>query len=235
MANNKQFIPVTFEISRITTLTPTEKLVLARIASFREYFESATACAEILGTKPDTIRKAKQKLEQEGYIECTGDHGRGKSYVSTDQWKFNSPKPRKEESKAPASHPMLKASPAVKRVKRDKDVRLEKINPDLNKVMDKSIKYLSDRGIPIVDKRALRNGLIAAYNSLVMDTPENRIKILIGYLDYIQSDHYYYQMQNNQFCPRILQQDDLFRKFANIRNYKNDFSRQYDPSKVLTK
>lgn len=63
-------------------LTPTQKIVYARIAYFKEYFESSEAAAEFLGLTTFAVQKAKRILEQLGYIRCIENTGRGKRYVS---------------------------------------------------------------------------------------------------------------------------------------------------------
>ena len=46
-------------------LTPSEKLVYARICFFDEFFEQAEATAEYLGISTDKVKRAKQKLEKQ--------------------------------------------------------------------------------------------------------------------------------------------------------------------------
>lgn len=62
-------------------LTPTDKLVYARICSFNEFFESAETTAELFGVKADTVKKSKAKLEKLEYIRCVRNTGRGKVYI----------------------------------------------------------------------------------------------------------------------------------------------------------
>lgn len=75
-----RFVIVRFDVLQSKDLTPSEKLVYARICSFKEYFESKEDCAEILGVSKDTVVKAKQKLLRLGYIKEMENTGRGKIY-----------------------------------------------------------------------------------------------------------------------------------------------------------
>ena len=61
-------------------LTPTERNIYARICTFEQFFESSQTTAESFGIKPDTVKKAKAKLEKLGYIACVKNTGRGKVY-----------------------------------------------------------------------------------------------------------------------------------------------------------
>lgn len=76
-----RFIMMRPEVLSDKNLTITEKLLYARICSFDEYYESKEACADFLGVKPDTVRKAKAKLLKLGYIREARDTGRGKVYA----------------------------------------------------------------------------------------------------------------------------------------------------------
>lgn len=65
-----------------TSISPSEKLVYARICFFEVYFESAKATAEFLGVSEWAVQSAKRKLEKAGYIVCICNTGRGKQYVA---------------------------------------------------------------------------------------------------------------------------------------------------------
>ena len=63
-------------------LTPSEKMVYARICYFELFFESPKETAEYLGLSEWAVKSAKRKLEQLGYIICVQDTGRGKQYIA---------------------------------------------------------------------------------------------------------------------------------------------------------
>lgn len=77
-----RFIIVRYDVLQSKDLTPSEKLVYARICGFKKYFESKEECAEMLGVSAFTVTKAKQKLLRAGYIKEIGNTGRGKIYQS---------------------------------------------------------------------------------------------------------------------------------------------------------
>lgn len=75
-----RFVIIRFDILTNKNLTPSEKLVYARICGFKKYFESKEVCSEMLGVSKDTVIKAKQKLLKLGYIRELENTGRGKIY-----------------------------------------------------------------------------------------------------------------------------------------------------------
>lgn len=77
-----RFIIVRFDVLQSKELSPSEKLVYARICGFKKYFESKEECSDILGISANTIVKAKQKLLRLGFIKEIGNTGRGKIYQS---------------------------------------------------------------------------------------------------------------------------------------------------------
>lgn len=76
-----KYVILTQEILGSKDLTPVDKMVLARITGFKVFFESNEATAEFLGVNPDTVKKAKQKLEKLGYIFAISNNGHGKKYT----------------------------------------------------------------------------------------------------------------------------------------------------------
>ena len=76
-----KYVILTQEILGSKDLTPVEKMVLARITGFKIFFESNEATAEFLDVNPDTVKKAKQKLEKLGYISVVSNNGHGKKYT----------------------------------------------------------------------------------------------------------------------------------------------------------
>lgn len=75
-----KFIVLRQEVLYDKNLTMTEKFVYARIATFDEYFESAEACAEVLGLSKRQVEDSKRRLEKAGYIKCLANTGRGKRF-----------------------------------------------------------------------------------------------------------------------------------------------------------
>lgn len=233
-----RFITMRLEICRMTDLTPADKLVLARIAGFDDYFESAEKCAELLGYTAGTVRKIKQRLERKGYITATSNTGRGKHYVAREDFRVKKRK-KKEAEETPVQPDidtsMLRPSASTPKTKRDWDQWKIK-NKNLIPALDACMNYLAWRQIPVVDPKALRRQLkITAETFVNPEDPDYPCKVIVAYIKYLESKEYEYQVQHTKFCPIIASQDDLFRKFSAIREFKWDKSRHYDPRKVLTR
>lgn len=79
--DENRFIILTQNILGDQSLTPCDKLVLARITGFTTFYESNAATAEFLGIGEDTVKKSKQKLEKLDYIVAIADNGHGKKYA----------------------------------------------------------------------------------------------------------------------------------------------------------
>lgn len=75
-----RFIIMTDTISSNKQLTLLEKNVLARIASFKTFFESPEATAKFFNISENRVRIAKRKLESLGLIECIEKSSRGNKY-----------------------------------------------------------------------------------------------------------------------------------------------------------
>lgn len=75
-----RFVVLRQEVLTDKRLTVVEKIVYARVCAFDVYFESAEACASVLGLSKRQVEEAKRKLEKSGYIECLVNTGRGKQY-----------------------------------------------------------------------------------------------------------------------------------------------------------
>lgn len=114
--------------------------------------------------------------------------------------------------------------------------RWQKDHPDLVNVYMKVIQYLNRQKIPVLNQSTLRKDLTMTADLFRTDKdPTAHVSMISTYIDYLESDEYLYQLEHTQFCPRITTQDDLFKKFKAIRDFKSDPRRQYDPAKVLTK
>lgn len=76
----KRWIVLTQDILGAKDINTTDKIVLAHISGFEQFYASNEATAEFLGLTPRTIQGVKQKLVRLGYIVVTKDTGRGKIY-----------------------------------------------------------------------------------------------------------------------------------------------------------
>ena len=113
--------------------------------------------------------------------------------------------------------------------------RWQKENPDLIHVYELAVMYLRNNQIPILNHRTLRKDITMTANLFRKpEDPNYHTNTIKQYLYYLDSDVYLYQLEHNKYCPRISTQDDLFKKFKSVKDFKDNPSRHYDPSKVLT-
>ena len=73
-----KYVILTQDIIGDKNLSLAERLVLARMSGFSQFFESSEATGEFLGISAITVTRAKQKLAKLGYIEEVANTGRGK-------------------------------------------------------------------------------------------------------------------------------------------------------------
>lgn len=73
-----RYVVLTQDIIGDKNLSLAERLVLARMSGFSQFFESSEATGEFLGISAITVTRAKQKLAKLGYIEEVANTGRGK-------------------------------------------------------------------------------------------------------------------------------------------------------------
>lgn len=81
-----RFVVLTQEILMDKELTPSDKLVLARITGFETFFESPASTAEMLGLTELIVQRAKRKLVAKGLVREIGNTGHGKIYQAN-LWK----------------------------------------------------------------------------------------------------------------------------------------------------
>lgn len=76
-----KYVILTQKILGDKKLSMADRLILARISGFSQFYESPEATAEFLGVSVSTVRKSKQKLAKMNYIVEIGNTGRGKIYA----------------------------------------------------------------------------------------------------------------------------------------------------------
>ena len=196
-------------------LTPTERNIYARICTFEQFFESSQTTAEFFGIKPDTVKKAKAKLEKLGYIACVKNTGRGKVYEPV----FDS----KEVHEALQSRTNMldrraqtctsdvheytpidkkenrnKLDTKVSKAKSHDDEQKEYGNPDINAIF----KAWSDAGLPAITSRVQANRR-AVYNMLRNKAiGKQKLLDLIQLVAYSQSDPYAPGIPDLETLPR---------------------------------
>lgn len=76
----KRWVVLTQDILSAKDINTTDKIVLAHISGFEQFYASNESTAELLGLTPRTVQSVKQKLCRLGYILVLKDTGRGKVY-----------------------------------------------------------------------------------------------------------------------------------------------------------
>lgn len=145
--------------------------------------------------------------------------------------KVDSTEPEKENSAKTVK--VVASKPSTRRISKKS---FEKLYPDLVEVRDRAFNHLMVGEIPVPDIKELNRGIIAIaklYRSPKF--PRQHIKVLNEYINFLESDEYWYQVEHNKFCPRITSVADFANKFNQIKTFKNNPAQWYDPSKVLTK
>lgn len=140
-------------------LTPTDKLVYARICSFDEFFESAETTAELFGVKADTVKKSKAKLEKLGYIRCVRNTGRGKVYIPLfDDYQTSTDMPDRRAQTCTSDEHVY--TPIEKKEKRILDTNVSRAkqpdefgNSDINAIFQ----AWTDAGLPAITSRMQAN------------------------------------------------------------------------------
>lgn len=239
IANGEEYISAKMSILRIPDLTLGEKVLFLHIASFGEYFESIKKCAELTGFTEGTIKKMRSILEEKGYIIPIPHNGNGKKYVVKEEYRREDQTVAAETTKPLQPQPntsLLKPAKSQRRERNDAWSRWKKAHPELLPALDACTNYLLWRKIPLVDPSSLRRQLVATSDMFKDPRDESaHVSMILTYIDYLKSDEYAYQVEHTKFCPTITTQDDLFRKFNAIREFKQDESRHYDPRKTLTR
>lgn len=76
----RRWVVVTQEILGAKDINAQDKLLLAYISSFEQYFASNASVAEFLGLSERTVERSRQKLTRLGYIDIVTNTGRGNIY-----------------------------------------------------------------------------------------------------------------------------------------------------------
>lgn len=193
-------------------LTPTDKLVYARICSFDEFFESSETTAELFGVKPDTVKKSKAKLEKLGYIRCIRNTGRGKAYIPIyDEYQTSTD--MLDRRAQICTSDVDKYTPIEKKEKRTKldtnvskaqshdDEQKEYGNSDINVIFQAWL----DAGLPAITSRVQANRR-AVWNML-RNKQIGRERLLCG----VQLAREAY---GERYAPSVLTFEDLNRKLT---------------------
>lgn len=198
---SERFVVMRQSIILDKRLTPTEKLVYARICTFDEFFESTETTAKLFGVKPGTVQKARIKLEKLGYISCIRNTGRGKVYVPL----FDNHLEVPDRVAQTCNSELHKHTPIDKKENRELDTKVSKAqapeefgNQDINDVF----KAWKDAKLPPIVGRVQANRR-AVWNMLRNKAiGKQKLLDLIQLVAYSQSDPYAPGVPDLETLPR---------------------------------
>lgn len=230
--NEKDFFVIDPECFKEEGFDIIDSLFYARVISFDGgYNETLTDCANFFNVSKQKISDARAKLILLGKIEVFEDNGiiflRKK--VKQEEKKII-PHQYNESVKVFITASEDESETRTTRKNKDFTIKYKDYMDAWDKGVD-TVKYLQ---LPYNSKPELQKsfaGLVSRYSEV---KPEDFNESLLRYYDYLMSSTYAYQLEKNKFCPRLTKATDIFDKFKQIAEFKNNPDRQYDPSKVLT-
>lgn len=219
-----RYVVLTQAILGNKELTPSDKLVLARISGFERFYESNEATAEFLGIGARTIRECKYRLLRLGYIVEVANTGHGKVYMpdllrvaksATQSGKIcqsdgqNLPPENKERIK-------------TEQIIREGDKKEEHGRSDLNELVSL---WKTQVGVDISKEPNQRRQL---YN-LVRKNKLEGTKLLIGRVARMRK-------ANDQYAPLILKPSDLTGQYSKLERLVawEERQRQKHPAPAIT-
>ncbi len=215
------YVVLTQEILMDPNTNAIEKIVLARICGFDEFFESSETTAKLLHTTELVVQRAKRKLEKLGYIEVKTDTGRGKIYqpAHNNLWKSSS----RYDKKVTSGSTKKSDQHRQKSQTYNKDKLNKEINGDESpaKAVENSIKEQTEYGDAAINafmrkwhevtgndlsknKRERR----AAHNLIKSQSKEGITALLAA----VQQIH----ESGDQYAPTITQPSDLVGQYSKL-------------------
>lgn len=113
-------------------------------------------------------------------------------------------------------------------------VAFEKRRPELVRVRDRFMNYLKRQNISVVGKERQVEAQIEKVERGLSQKPKSIPQLFDEYLEFLESEEYQYQLEKNNYTPRITKLTDISGKFDSIRNFYHDRSTWFDPSKHLS-
>lgn len=113
-------------------------------------------------------------------------------------------------------------------------VAFEKRRPELVEVRNRLVDYLKSRNISVVGKERQVEAQLEKVESSINCPSEDIPGFLAGYLDFLESGEYQFQLEKNKYAPRMTKLTDISGKFDTIRNFHRDRSNWFDPRKHLS-
>ena len=231
-----RFVILTQEILSSKELTPSDKLVFARITGFEKFFESPASTAEILGLTELIVQRAKRKLVAMGYVSEIGNTGHGKIYQAN-LWKTESRYDFKVTSDVTSkSQQILLESNTEnkKRIKKetkgenDNDKPVEKSygREDLNQLVEL---WKSETGIDISKEQNQRRQLYNLVRKYGLEATRKLVK-RVGIAT----------RSRDRFAPQIATPSDLTGKYGKLQKLelwenRNKFAKPFGSPAVTPK
>ena len=229
-----KFVILTQEILADEHTNAIEKIVLARICGFDEFFESSEKTTKTLHTTPIVVQRAKRKLEKLGYIEVVSDTGRGKIYRPSHKklWASSSrydKKVRAASTKKLGQHQQKSNTENKERIKREykgadapadeqKENQKESEQPKQYgnaKVNEFLETWLSETGDDFSKTQRERR---AAHNLIQSNEPEALRALLTAVGEARRS--------GDRFAPQIAAPSDLVGKYSKLNKLRMWVARQ---------
>lgn len=219
-----RYVVLTQAILGNKELTPSDKLVLARISGFERFYESNEATAEFLGIGARTIRECKYRLLRLGYIVEVANTGHGKVYMPDllRVAKSATQSGRNCQSDGQNLPPENKERIKSEQIIREGDKKKEYGRSDLNELVSL---WETQIGVDISKEPNQRRQL---YN-LVRKNKAEGVKSLIDRVARMRK-------ANDQYAPLILKPSDLTGKFSKLEKLIawEERYRQRHPAPTIT-
>lgn len=221
-----RFLVMPFDILGLKDLKPSEKLVFARIAGFRRFFESSQATADFLGISKLVVERAKRNLVKLGYVIEIADTGRGKIYRAADAYSILDNIDRQQGRPAKKVRPDMteKSDQTGQKGQTENKYRIKKEykgdespsygREDINEIIDL---WESETGITIKGDANQRRQV---YN-LIRKHGHEATKALVRRVGAMRRVH-------DQFAPQILKPGDLTGKYSKLERLEAWESRHQD-------
>lgn len=105
--------------------------------------------------------------------------------------------------------------------------------PELVEVRNRFMVVLRDRGVYVAGKDHKVEVQIEKVFKECNISSQGELHFITGYIDFLESGEYLYQLKNNKYTPRLNSINDISGKAMKFRSFAKDRSRWYDPSKHL--
>ena len=202
--NNIKYAILTQDVLSDKTLSSTDKIVLARISGFKEFFESASKTAEFCGLSERTVKSAKQRLLKAGYLVELGNNGRGKTYAADVQkLHIRSAEVAHQKCKNGQSDVQKTAPYNKDKIKNKRKGENEEFGkPEINAFLEKWKKATGN------DVSSIKRERFATANLLKSQTEEGIEKIL----ESVKTIH----TTKDQYAPAITLPSDLVGQYSKL-------------------